>query len=44
MVGRKLGFTNESIWRELGLSGPIWAPMYFGARSILMSMSACEKR
>ena len=44
MVGRKLGFTNESIWRELGLSEPIWAPMYFGARSILMSMSACEKR
>ncbi len=28
MVGRKLGFTNKSIWPELGLSEPIWAPMY----------------
>ena len=28
MVGRKLGFTNEAIWPELGLSEPIWAPIY----------------
>ena len=28
MVGRKLGFTNISIWPELGLSEPIWAPIY----------------
>ena len=28
MVGRKLGFTNQSIWPELGLSEPIWAPIY----------------
>lgn len=28
MVGRKLGFTNQSIWPELGLTEPIWAPIY----------------
>lgn len=28
MVGRKLGFTNEAIWPELGLTEPIWAPVY----------------
>ena len=28
MVGRKLGFTNTTIWPELGLSEPIWAPIY----------------
>ena len=28
MVGRKLGFTNETIWAELGLTEPIWAPIY----------------
>lgn len=28
MIGRKLGFTNPSIWPELGVSEPIWAPIY----------------
>jgi 2-keto-4-pentenoate hydratase len=26
--GRKIGFTNPATWQELGLSTPIWAPMY----------------
>jgi 2-oxo-3-hexenedioate decarboxylase len=28
MVGRKIGFTNEAIWPNLGLNEPIWAPIY----------------
>jgi 2-oxo-3-hexenedioate decarboxylase len=27
-VGRKIGFTNRSIWREYGVSGPIWGHIY----------------
>lgn len=27
-VGRKIGFTNRSIWPELGLNTPIWAYIY----------------
>ncbi len=27
-IGRKLGLTNQSIWSELGLTEPIWAPIY----------------
>ena len=28
VIGRKLGFTNTGIWEQLGLSEPIWAPIY----------------
>jgi 2-oxo-3-hexenedioate decarboxylase len=28
VVGRKIGFTNRSIWAEYGVSHPIHAPMY----------------
>ena len=27
-VGRKIGFTNRSIWARYGVSQPIWAPMW----------------
>ncbi len=27
-VGRKIGFTNRTIWDEYGVHAPIWAPMY----------------
>ena len=27
-VGRKIGFTNRSIWARYGVSHPIWAPMW----------------
>lgn len=27
-VGRKIGFTNSSIWPEYGVWAPIWGPMY----------------
>jgi 2-oxo-3-hexenedioate decarboxylase len=27
-VGRKIGFTNRTIWTEYGVSSPIWAPVY----------------
>jgi 2-oxo-3-hexenedioate decarboxylase len=27
-VGRKIGFTNRTIWPELGLDAPIWGYMY----------------
>jgi 2-keto-4-pentenoate hydratase len=27
-VGRKIGFTNRSIWPEYGVSAPIWGHMY----------------
>lgn len=27
-VGRKIGFTNRSIWERYGVSHPIWAPMW----------------
>lgn len=27
-IGRKVGFTNRTIWPEYGVSAPIWAPVY----------------
>ena len=27
-IGRKIGFTNRSIWAHYGVSFPIWAPMW----------------
>jgi 2-keto-4-pentenoate hydratase len=27
-AGRKIGFTNQSIWERFGIERPIWAPMY----------------
>ena len=27
-VGRKVGFTNRTIWPEYGVFSPIWAPVY----------------
>lgn len=27
-VGAKLGFTNQAVWRQLGLSTPFWSPIY----------------
>jgi len=27
-VGRKIGFTNRTIWPEYGATSPIWAPVY----------------
>src|SRR6185503_16084094 len=27
-VGWKIGFTNESTWKDFGVSAPIWGPMY----------------
>src|SRR5580704_17281604 len=27
-VGRKIGFTNRSIWPEFGATAPIWAHVY----------------
>ena len=28
VIGRKIGFTNRSIWARYGVSHPIWAPMW----------------
>jgi len=28
IVGRKIGFTNRSIWELYGVDAPMWAPMY----------------
>ncbi|GAC1519372.1 MAG: 2-keto-4-pentenoate hydratase [Herpetosiphon sp.] len=28
IVGRKIGFTNTTVWEKLGLNQPIWAPLY----------------
>jgi len=28
VVGRKLGFTNRTIWNEYGVHAPIWGPVY----------------
>ena len=28
MVGRKIGFTNRSIWPIYGVTGPIWGPVW----------------
>jgi 2-keto-4-pentenoate hydratase len=27
-IGRKLGFTNRTIWPQYGVDSPIWAPVY----------------
>ena len=27
-VGVKLGFTNQGVWRQMGLDAPFWSPMY----------------
>jgi 2-oxo-3-hexenedioate decarboxylase len=27
-AGRKIGFTNQSIWAQFGIERPIWAPVY----------------
>jgi 2-oxo-3-hexenedioate decarboxylase len=27
-VGWKIGFTNESTWKDFGVTAPIWGPMY----------------
>ena len=27
-VGRKIGFTNRTIWRIYGVSGPLWGPVW----------------
>jgi 2-keto-4-pentenoate hydratase len=27
-AGAKLGFTNEMVWKQLGLSTPFWSPIY----------------
>lgn len=27
-VGRKIGFTNQTIWEQYGVSGPMWSWMY----------------
>ncbi|MDF3040990.1 MAG: Hydratase/decarboxylase, partial [Thermomicrobiales bacterium] len=27
-IGRKLGFTNRTIWDEYGVSGPMWGYVY----------------
>jgi 2-keto-4-pentenoate hydratase len=27
-IGLKLGFTNQAIWKQLGLNRPFWAPIY----------------
>lgn len=28
MIGRKIGFTNRTIWDEYGVYSPIWGPVY----------------
>jgi 2-oxo-3-hexenedioate decarboxylase len=28
IVGRKIGFTNRTIWQDYGVDAPMWAPMY----------------
>ncbi len=28
LAGRKIGFTNQSIWPQFGIERPIWAPVY----------------
>lgn len=28
VVGRKIGFTNRTIWEEYGVGAPIWGPVY----------------
>lgn len=28
LAGRKIGFTNQSIWAQYGIERPIWAPLY----------------
>ena len=27
-VGRKIGFTNNNLWRKYNVSGPLWAPVW----------------
>ena len=29
-IGRKIGFTNRSIWADYGATAPIWGPVYDG--------------
>ena len=34
-IGRKLGFTNTTIWESYGLTAPIWAPVYDSTVTLL---------
>ena len=38
-VGAKLGFTNQMVWSELGLSTPFWSPIYDTAVTDTRSVS-----
>ncbi len=39
-IGWKIGFTNEATWKEFGMDGPIWAPMYDATVEALDSTAA----
>lgn len=39
-VGRKIGFTNRTIWPEYGVYTPIWAPVYDTTTTFLDGSSA----
>ncbi|MFN8524951.1 MAG: decarboxylase [Chloroflexota bacterium] len=34
-IGRKIGFTNRTIWDEYGVYSPIWAPVYHSTVTFL---------
>ncbi len=38
-IGRKLGFTNRTIWPQYGVDSPIWAPVYGRTVSFLDTTS-----
>lgn len=37
VVGRKIGFTNRTIWDEYGVHQPIWGPVYDRTLSMVLS-------
>src|SRR3954469_18533574 len=39
VIGRKIGFTNRTIWPEYGVYAPIWAHVYDGTVTMLTSPS-----
>lgn len=38
-IGRKLGFTNRTIWPQYGVDAPIWAPVYGRTVTYLVATS-----
>jgi 2-oxo-3-hexenedioate decarboxylase len=40
-VGRKIGFTNRTIWAEYGVDAPIWGDLY---DTTVVELAACDGR